>query len=667
MKSSYYYNICIPKDLDVLFTYSLGIDGGDIEIGQLVIVNFRNRDMVGVVFERLDDPPSDISKIKMISSILPYAISRRYVDFIKFVANYNINTVGSILSLVIPFSIDNILSPEKKIKSIVSDENEDIELSDEQKECVKKISKNIDKFSPILLKGITGSGKTEVYIDFIKKCLKFYENDGQFLILVPEVSLSHELAKKVASRLHNFKDLQIFIWHHSITSSKKRDIWKKVLNGERIIVIGARSALFLPFQRMRCIIVDEEHDISFKQSESSIIYNARDMAVYLARLLDIPIILSSATPSIESYVNCQNEKYEYIELNHKFFSNNNDNSNIEIIIDDQRKKNNNQLLSDISMNIIEDSLKNNRQSMIFVNRRGHTPKILCSSCGSKIMCPACETWLCYHKDENKLVCHHCGFKRDVIERCPECGSESIIGIGMGIEKAYEEISKIFHNSNILALSSDNMNSPKRISDNIKLIKDKSVDIIIGTQILAKGHNFPYLDSVIITSADSMMYGDDFRLSERMFQTLYQLSGRVGRSFDIKNPRVVIQTFSPDDRLLNTLKNFDIEQFYSQEINDRKCMGIPPFGKFVAFIIMSSSRDHAFSYAMQIVQFARKYKDIKVLGPIVPNLFKLRLKYRIRLLFSSQKNIQNYIREIMFFNKCPRDIKIIIDVDPYDFS
>lgn len=645
------YNVSVIRDLNASYTYSYG---QELDIGQLVSVDFRNKETIAIVLDK--DGSKFSGKIKKISSILPYEIPKSYIQFAKFVSDYNIIKLGTIFKLIIPFSIDSILSPEKEIRKEKPIEKIPVMLSSSQNEAVIQIQKYEKQFKTILLHGITGSGKTEVFLEIARS--KVENENKQILILVPEVSLSGELAKKVAMRL----GCDVFIWHNSVSSAKKLKIWKKAINGDKMIIVGARSALFIPFSNLGLIVIDEEHDMSFKQSESAI-YNARDMGIYLAFCTNIPVILSSATPSVESYNNATSGKYEYIKLNSRYF----ENATLPSIqINDLRKEKLSGILSEHSIKEINECLKLKKQALIFVNRRGHTPKILCRSCGAKVTCPSCSAWLCYHFDSNEYVCHYCDYKTSVKNTCELCGKSALSGIGVGIEKVYDECSSLFPNARIMMLSSDTINTPNKISKAIDQIKNNEVDIIIGTQIVAKGHNFDNLNLVIITCMDAMLYGEDFRSLEKAFQMLYQVSGRAGRIGDT-NSKVVIQTYNPDNDLMQILQNNDIEKLYESEINNRKLTKMPPFGKMIGITISALSEREVEVYAKKLIRSMPRIPGVKILGPIQPNIYKLRSRYRLKILITSDKKLQDYIKGISLLFKIPNNIRIAIDVDPYDFG
>lgn len=643
------YNIGIRRDFDSLYSYSYR---EKLDNGQLVIVNFRNRDDIGIVVN--SDPPSFSGKIKNIVSVLPYAIPEKYLKFAKFVSEYNITAFGNILKLLVPFSISQILNPERKLKKL------DIslsaaELNSAQKEALEKLLKHQADFKVTLFQGITGSGKTEVFLEFAKSILSL---NKQILIMVPEIALSTELSKKVASRL----GVDCYIWHNSVSPTRKLAIWKKALNGEQICIVGARSALYIPFGNLGAIIIDEEHDNSYKQTES-VLYNARDMAIYLGSCLNIPIILSSATPSVETYNNAISGKYEYVKLTTRYY----EKAKLpEIVIDDIRDRENIGVLSHYSMHAIKRCLASGKQALVFVNRRGHTPRVLCRFCGWKFSCPACSSWLCYHAETNNFLCHYCGHIANVRTTCGRCGKGDLIGDGAGVEKVAIECDRILPNARILPLSSDNMNTPKKIAKNLEMIKNNEVNLIIGTQIVSKGHNFDNLDLVVITCVDSMLYGDDFRSLEKAFQTIYQVSGRAGRK-DGSSSKVIIQTYNAGEKLLQFIAKNDVDSIYEMELKNRRFMGMPPFGKITAIIVSGFDRDEAYAVCKNIILNAPANNEVKIYGPLVPSISKLRSRYRFRIHVLSKTNIQNYIKFWIDSIEVPKGISIIVNVDPYDFS
>jgi primosomal protein N' (replication factor Y) len=643
-----YYDVAVLLNLPRTYTYSCN---SPLEIGQIVTVDFRGKEIIGVITG--SGSTEFPGKIKNVKYVLPYKINNKHVEFAKFFSSYNLITLGSVFKLLIPFSLDFILAPQKVLKPLQENQGADFELNAEQSEACENIKKYANKYKTILMHGVTGSGKTEVFLKFIRRCV----TSGQVLVMVPEIALSGELAQKISSTC----DSDVFVWHNSIATSKKVSIWKKAIDGDNMIIVGARSSLFIPFSNLSAIIVDEEHDNSFKQSDPPI-YNARDMAIYLGYCFDIPVILSSATPSVESYNNAISGKYEYVKLNSRYY---NDAALPQVYVDDLRKKKTDGVLSEFSIGAITKCLNNKKQALVFVNRRGHTPRIFCKSCGWKVSCPCCSTWLCFHRRTRELICHCCGHISNVVNKCPICGEKNLTGVGSGIEKVYEECSALFPEARILTMSSDTIGTPSKISKAIKLIQNLEVDIILGTQIIAKGHNFDSLDLVVVTYADAIAYADDFRSIERSFQMINQVSGRAGRK-DGKDAMVVIQTYDPNESMIKIFKDGDVDRFYEIELKNRKMMSMPPFGKIANITISSLSESSTLSFAKEIAKAAPKIDGVKIIGPIEPVFYKMRSRYRMRITILSNLSIQNYITSWLGNYKIPRDIRISIDVDPYDF-
>jgi primosomal protein N' (replication factor Y) len=678
------YEIAVFLNIDNVYTYS---HSEFFEMGQIVIVPVRNTEVMGVIVRVIDNPLKQnlrnfsvsLQKIednvtrplKPISSILPYSIPEPYVVFAQFVANYNLNALGMVLKLIVPFSIDALLSQEKKIdysekglhpegveRAQAVDMNE-VKLSPSQKNAVEKIiALSTGGFKTFLLHGITGSGMTDGFLVGARDRIFVSKAARQILILVPEVALVGELAKKVAARL----GIEVFIWHNFISKSKKLQIWRMAINGKSMAIVGARSALFIPFRNLGIIIVDEEHDSSFKQDETTM-YNGRDMAIYLGLCLGIPVILSSATPSVESYNNAKTGKYEYIKLSSRYF----ENAKLpEVTIHDLRKEKLNGCLSNYAIEKIFECLRAKKQILVFVNRRGHTPKILCKSCGWKVICPGCSTWLCYHQSPPAFVCHYCGYRTYVRNGCDECGAQNLIGIGIGIEKAHEECKKLFPEARVLVLSSDTINTPNKISKAIEEIKKGNVDIILGTQIVAKGHNFDALTLVVVTCIDAMLYGEDFRSIERAYQLLYQVSGRAGRTGAFRS-EVIIQTFCPNDELMKIVKNNDMERMYTLEIRNRQLLKMPPFWNMASITMSALSEKEVSDFAKKLVLKAPECREVRVIGPFQPVNFKLRSRYRLRLIVISSCRLRDYIREWILSDRFPKCIRLTIDIDPYNFN
>ena len=642
-----YYEVGVVRQgIDFLCTYHTY---DELQIGQFVSVNFNHKEAVGIIFNKQPDS-SYTGDIKTITITLPYSLHSTYLNFTKIVSSYNLTPIGSVLKLLCPFTL-NTLSKTSKCSNNVDSvfDNVTVALNNEQQVAVDAIM--LGKFKTYLLHGVTGSGKTEVFLEVVRRI-----GERQILILVPEIALSNAMAKNIAQRCGR----EVFIWHNSVTTANKLNIWRRAISGEPIVVVGARSALFIPFADLKLIVVDEEHDPSFKQNEHQI-YHARDMAVYLASLQNIPIILSSATPSIESYKNAIEGKYEYLKLISRYYTNA-ELPNIKI--NDMRSARRDEVFNSTTIERIRHYLQNKQQVLIFINRRGYATKRLCTKCGWKAICPACDAWLCYHSTGSKLVCHYCGYTCDNIRKCKKCGNEYLVNFGIGIEKVYSECKKLFSNYNIVQCSSDTMNTPTKIDATIQNIIGHKVDIIIGTQILAKGHNFTALNLVVIVSLDYMLYTGNFRSIENTFQLLAQVTGRAGRMGDF-DAEVLIQTYNPDEPLLQLISNPD--EFYKRELNNRKMTGMPPYRHMVNIEILSSDEKKSFDFSNVLAQKLQCIKNCTVLGVLVPGLHKINYKYKYHVVLVSSQNLQKNVQKIVSNIKRPYKVNIKIDIDPYNFD
>lgn len=642
-----YYDIGIVKQgIGSLYTYHAC---NDFQLGQFVSVNFNHRETIGIIFGKQTNS-TYVGNIKTITTALPYKLNNIYLKFATFVSSYNLISMGAVLKLLCPFTLNTLSKPIKTRNSIYNIcDNTTVVLNNEQQLAVDTIV--LDEFKTYLLHGVTGSGKTEVFLEVAKRI-----NNGQILILVPEIALSNAMARNIAQRCKQ----KVFIWHNSITTANKLNIWQCAISGESITVVGARSALFIPFANLKLIVVDEEHDPTFKQNDHQI-YHARDMAIYLASLRDIPIILSSATPSLESYKNVIENKYKYLKLTSRYYTN----ANLpNIKINDMRNTKRNEIFNQNTIERIKYYLENKQQVLIFINRRGYAPKRLCTKCGWKVMCPACDTWLCYHVMKSKLICHYCGYTCENFKKCKKCGNEYLVNFGIGIEKVYSSCKKLFPNYNIIQCSSDTMNTPSKIDATIQNITDHKADIIIGTQILAKGHNFKSLNLVVIVSLDYMLYTNNFRSVENTFQLLSQVAGRAGRTGDFK-AEVIIQTYNPNETLLQLISK--PEEFYKYELNNRKITGMPPYSHMINIEIASLDEKKAFDSSHMLMQKLLCIRNCVVLGILTPGVHKINYKYKYHIVLTSPRYLQKSVQKVVNNIKLPYNVHIKVDCEPYNFD
>ena len=538
-----------------------------------------------------------------------------------------------------------------------------INLNISQKNAVKSILDDSleNQANIFLLDGVTGSGKTEVYLELIANELK---KEKQCLILIPEIILSNYFKERF---LEKFNFLPA-VWHSDISKSKKHKIWHQIISGETKVVIGARSALFLPFKDLSLIVVDEEHDPSYKQ-EDGVIYNARDMAVVRGRFSNSKVILGSATPSLESIYNVNIGKYIKIVLSERYGA-----AEMPIIniVDMQKEKlPSNRWIAKESINAIKRALENKEQVLLYINRRGYSPLTLCRSCGYRFSCKNCSSWLVHHKNTNTLLCHHCGYQEEIADECPQCHSkEEFAPCGPGVERLAAEAMSLFPSAKCEIIASDTLNSPSESEKIFKTISDGEVDIIIGTQLIAKGHNFLNLTTVVAIDADLGLSGGDLRASERTFQILTQLAGRTGRAD--KKGRAYIQSYDPHHNVMKAMQTGKITRFIQAESEGREYRKLPPYGRLASLIIQSKNLALLESFLKTLsIKTPKKYQDserIDVLGPAPAPIAKLRTFYRYRFLikYNEDIRIQPFIKEWLGNIKLPKGVRIKIDIDPYNF-
>ena len=518
---------------------------------------------------------------------------------------------------------------------------------------IKKPANKIKlKFNTFVLEGTTGSGKTEVYFHLIARLIK--NTDKQALILLPEIALTSQLISRFKKQF-NFEPA---VWHSEITESRKSDIFKGVLNDNIKVVIGTRSALFLPFQDLGFIVVDEEHDASYKQSENGC-YNGRDLAIVRAKMNNIPILLSSATPSLETLINIDKGKYVKVDLPSRYGKS--VLPDIEIIDMKNEKLKKDKYISKILLNNLEKNFQDHKQSLLFMNKRGYAPVILCGDCGEKFVCPNCSCNLSLHKTKNRLICHHCEYFIEKPTVCPHCGSENLIDFGPGVEKIEKEIREYLPNAKTIIMASDTVDTNRKLEEIINKILNNEIDIIIGTQLVAKGHHFPNLTLVGIIDSDASLFGGDIRASERTYQLLTQVSGRAGRE-EVKG-RVYFQTYNPDNLILQAIKNGDKELLMDFEKQNRELGGFPPFGKMALISIASLNEAYAYRVAKKIVKKIPFNENIEVMGPAPAIISKLAKMFRFNVIIKTTRdiNIQKLIQKTVLSEKYNSNVRIKVEI------
>ena len=658
------------KTIDVLLPVPVGrpysyLTGGlDVGPGDFVQVPMGRRQAMGIVWgaSAADVPVNKLKPVIEKYDLPP--MPEKHRKFLGWLSEYTMGDLGSVLKMALPTAIENsIKKPPKKPDvypcTTIQTHETDLELSASQTTAANALRTAVghDKFQPFLLDGVTGSGKTEVYFEAITAAM---ENGGQALIMLPEIGLSTAFIDRFKKRF----GVEPAIWHSEITPANRRKIWHGVLRGETKCVIGARSALFLPFPNLKLIVIDEEHDQSYKQEEG-VIYNARDMAIVRGSIEKCPVVLASATPSLETMLNVWNDKYQHLVLAERF----GDAVMPDIhMIDMREEKTTAQVfLSAPLRQALDETKERGEQSLLFLNRRGYAPLTLCRKCGHRFECPSCTAWLVEHRKTGGLHCHHCDYAVPLPKVCPECDTEdSLVACGPGVERIAEEISAAMPDANVLVLSSDITNSPKQLATALDDIQNVKTDIIIGTQMIAKGHHFPKLTTVGVVDADIGLAGGDMRAAERTFQLLHQVSGRAGRA-ELRG-QVYLQSYMPDHTVMKALADGGRDAFLKVEASERQEAAMPPYGKLAALIISGPKEDIVRRYAFNLARAAPRYDDIQILGPAAAMMAVLRGKHRWRFLIRAGKNVhmQKIIGEWVGRVKQPSSIRLKIDIDPQSF-
>jgi primosomal protein N' (replication factor Y) len=513
------------------------------------------------------------------------------------------------------------------------------------------------RFSVSLLDGVTGSGKTETYFEAVAEALR---QGRQTLILLPEIALTVQFLDRFAARF----GVRPAEWHSDLSQRERRHVFRAVLSGEARVVVGARSALYLPFRELGLVIVDEEHEQAYKQEDGAI-YHARDMAVVRARIEQCPVVLASATPSLESYVNATGGRYSHLKLERRHG---------EAVMPDVRlidmreaRGDPGTFLSPPLREALAVTLGAGEQAMLFLNRRGYAPLTLCESCGHKMVCAHCSAWLVEHRYRKRLVCHHCGFETATPPQCPQCGAEgTFAACGPGVERVTEEFRAIFPDARVAIASSDTMHGPAEMQAAIRAMGKREIDVLIGTQIVAKGHHFPQLTLVGVVDADLGGSDGDLRARERTFQLLHQVSGRAGRAE--KPGLVLMQTRNPQDAVMRALTNADRNAFYEQERKYRETAHAPPFGRLAAIILSGHDGDAVREAGRILARSAPPARGVKVWGPTPAFYALLRGQTRERLLVQAEKSVdvQAYLRTWIGGAKLAKSVRVTVDVDPVSF-
>ncbi len=651
----------IPVLLPKIFNYPLTYNSGKIKSlkqGDFVVVPFGKTKIVGVVWDKIQPTKKKIKIRNIENKIEKFSLNKNLIKFINWFSLYNLVSKGLVLKMCIG-NKNNTLKIEKDILLSKINNNFKYQLNKDQKKSLKILEKFGNKFGVTVLQGVTGSGKTLVYFERVKEVLK---QNKQVLIMLPEIFLTKQFQKR-------FEDFFGFVpetWHSKISIKNKRKIWQGILSNKIKLVIGARSSLLLPFKNLGIIVVDEEHDQSYKQGEG-LIYNARDMAISRASFENIPIYLVTSIPSLETFNNIKIKKYNVSKLIERYKKL--PLPEAEVVNLSSSNLNKNKFIAQRTLEIVNNYLDKGQQVLFFLNRRGHSPFLICKQCGFKHTCPHCTIYLTYHKLIDKLVCHHCGHQTRKENKCKKLKENCDFNMyGPGVEKLYDELKELFPKKIIKIFSSDFILNKKNNSEELlKKIEKNEINILVGTQLISKGFNFPKLNCIVVVDADFSGMGYDLRTTEKNIQLYNQLSGRAGRFS--KDSIIIYQTNSPQD---NTLKNLILnepETFLTNELLIRKKNNLPPYTRLIALIISSHSSSNSFIGAQEIKKKLMKINEIKVLGPVASPIFKIRKKFRTRLLLKTnnetliQKKLSNFLENLQISKK----IKLTVDVDPINFA
>lgn len=703
-----------------------------IEIGQPVLVPFGRMGLINAFVAGFSDYLPEGIKAKNIAKILDTTptFDVEYLKFLEWVADYYFCSIQNVLECAVPMKFlnapkkellekyieflsydnatkrqreilekletagrTNLIDFEKQAKTTratvnkleqagcvkITEEkiyrnpldifkNRDLEefpiLTDEQKTAYKEIEKRLNSHSTVLLHGVTSSGKTEVYFKAIQKVL---EQGKNVLFLAPEIALASILTQRLAKR---FGIEKTAIWHSSISEGEKFDVWQKIKNNEIRILAGARSAVFAPLKNIGLIIIDEEHDSSYKQSMPAPRYDARNVAQKLAQLNNCPLILGSATPDINTYYYAKNSG-NLIEMKKRY----NDYPMAKVRVVDMREERfraNNGIFSRALVTAIENNLRDKKQTILLLNRRGFSSYTQCLACGEVIECPKCAIPLIFHSQTQTLKCHYCEHEEPLPAECPKCGSDVLKNCGTGVQKVELIAQKLFPDANIVRLDSDSMATKNRHIEILDEFSNGNIDILIGTQMLAKGLDNPNVTLVGVINADNGFNLPDFRSCERGFQLLTQVAGRAGRG---QNPgEVYFQTYNPEFFGLETAKKQDYESFYQTEIQSREDFDYPPFSKIIRIILSSKNQFRAERSSQEIamrlndiIEKRQLAEPLAVLGPCACVIEKLQEWYRFQILIKNKLEEKGHRFVLNFLNqiKLPDDIKLTVDVDPLD--
>ena len=532
-------------------------------------------------------------------------------------------------------------------------------LSPDQRAAADRLVADVaaHDFAPTLLDGVTGSGKTEVYFEAIAEAIR---EGRQTLVLLPEIALTEPFLQRFQARF----GCEPVAWHSGLRSTQRRRAWRAIAQGQALVTVGARSALFLPYANLGLIVVDEAHETSFKQ-EDGVHYHARDVAVMRGKFEGCPVVLASATPAIETRQQVELGRYAELKLPGRYGAA--EMPTIEPIDLIAEPPERGRWLSPKLVTAMEERLERREQSLLFLNRRGYAPLTLCRTCGHRFQCPNCTAWMVEHRLTRRLACHHCGHIEPVPRACPECSNEdTLVACGPGVERIADEVAALFPAAKTAVVTSDTIWSPAKAAEFVGRMEAGDIDIVVGTQLVTKGYHFPNLTLVGVVDADLGLEGGDLRAAERTFQQIRQVSGRAGRGE--KPGHVYIQTHSPGAQVMQALITGDADAFYEAETEARREAGAPPFGRYAAIVVSSEEQAAAHETALLVARAAPRVDGMAVYGPAPAPLAMLRGRHRYRLLVHARRalDVQDVIRDWLSSVDWPAKVRVTVDVDPYNF-
>lgn len=655
-------------------------EGVRVERGQRVIVEFGTKELIGVVIELLSETPVPAEKQKPILEVLDDlpSFSEKWLNFCEFASKYYIRPIGEVILPVLAPPLRNIkayrgktrTSPvyrldKKKRKPLQEMEHKSIapKLNTDQEAAAEYI-KSISGFETVVLHGITGSGKTEVYLNTAEAVL---EKGHQVVFLVPEINLTPQFEALIRARFaHKVGNASVLIMHSALSDGERLDAWVRMQRQEAKIVIGTRMSIFSPFENIGLIIVDEEHDASYKQQDG-LRYSARDLAIWRGQQLGVPVVLGSATPSLETWRGVQTGRYKILSLKERASSGYP--PNIRILNTKKIKTHNG--IAEPLMDLISKKLEVGEQVMIYLNRRGFAPVLRCGSCGWVSGCPNCSVHMVLHRNLkrkiNLLQCHHCGFSSSVPQHCPDCGEIDLSALGYGTQKLEEGLKEAFPSANILRIDADSTSRKGSAEHLFSKATKGEVDIIVGTQMLAKGHDFKKLSLVIVLNADLMLFNEDFRASERLFAQLLQVAGRAGRH--ILDSLVVVQTEFEQHPLYDALVSQDYEKFAENALAEREEAALPPYSYQILFTAQARDVNDALAFLEQVANVAMSSpsSDVRIYDPVPLQIVRVANVERAQLLLesNSRASLHGLVYEILpqIDNIKSSKIRYHIEVDP----